>query len=633
VAHPHKYNACRQLSNNRPKLTQGRYTLFLTVTLLVPLLVLGAVEGIVRVARPHGGLPLFVAAQFVNGRYLVANPAVGARWFAGMRNAPAPAPEPFAARKPDRAFRVFVLGESAAAGFPYPRNVTFSRLLRDVLRDVLPGDSVEVMNLGIAATNSFAMLDIAKEVEDQHPDAVLIYAAHNEYYGALGAASRVSIPGGAGVVRLYLRLLRLRSVLALRNALAKIRTRARPTDDNLEAASLMEVLARDRLVSLGSTQYERGVKQFEANLGAIVRVFKRHGTPVFIASVASNLRDQAPFAADANSAPNGANSAFQAARADLARADTAAARELFARARDLDVVRFRAPGEFNQIIRRVSERTGATYVPVAEAFAAASPGGIPGSTLFLEHVHPNRQGQALIGRVFFETILRTGLLRGAVDTSRLRPWDEYARATMLTPFDERIAYHITRTLTLRWPFVPVAQQIDYRGTYVPIDLLDSLAFAVSRGARWEIGKLQLAADYERKRQYDSAATEYAGLVRDAQLLEEPLRLEARALGLGGHEDEAEAMLRRAVAINPSAPALAALGTRAAQRREIPEAISLFQQSLALQPYQPDVLYKLSLAYGLSRDLPNARGAAMRLAQIAPGYPGLAELLSTLGIRQ
>jgi lysophospholipase L1-like esterase len=600
---------------------------------MAPVVIFGAIEGLIRVARPNGGLPLFVAARFVHGEYLVANPSVGKRWFAGVDNAPAPAPEMFLARKPINAFRVFVLGESAAAGFPYPRNVTFSRLLRDALRDVLPGDSVEVINLAIAATNSFAMLDMAREVEKQRPDAVLIYAGHNEYYGALGAASRVSVPGGAPVVRLYLRLLRLRSVLALRNAFAAIRTRQRPTNGNLEAASLMEVLARDRQVPLASPEYERGVNQFEGNLDAIVRVFRRGDIPVFIASVASNLRDQPPFAASANSAPHGAVGIFDSARIALAKNDTVGARKLFAQARDADVIRFRAPGEFNQIVRRVSEQTGATYVAVAEAFAEVSPGGIPGSTLFLEHVHPTREGQALIGRVFFEAISRAGLLRRSGDLSRLRPWEDYARATTLTPFDERIAYHITRTLKLRWPFVPLAQQVDYRGTYVPTDLLDSLAFDVSRGARWEIAKLRLAADYERKRQYDSAATEYAGLARDAPLVEEPLKLEARALALAGRQEEAETALRRAVAINPTAAALAQLGTRAGQRREIAQAIFLFQQSLALEPNQPDVLYKLSLAYGMQRDLPNAREAALRLAQIAPGYPRLRELLSTLGIRQ
>lgn len=617
----------------RRELPRGRYALFLTITLMVPVLVLGIVEGALRLARPHGGLPLFVEAQVVDGDYLVANHAVGARWFAGVDNPPSSAPEMFSEQKPARAFRVFVLGESTTAGFPYPRNVTFSRLLRDVLRDVLPGDSVEVVNLGIAATNSFAMFDMAKEVAEQHPDAVLIYAGHNEYYGALGAASRVSVPGGTAVVRLYLRLLRLRSVLALRNAIASIRKRGRPSEDNLEATSLMEVLARDRQVPLESPRYKEGARQFETNLESISRLFKRNGTPVLIASLASNLRDQPPFAADANSGPGAADSAYQAARAALARGDTIAAMSLFTRARDLDVVRFRAPSEFNRIIRQMSARTGATYVPVAEAFAAASPGGIPGSNLFLEHVHPTRAGQALIGRVFFQSLLETGVLGGAVDTTRLRSWDEYSRGTDLTPFDERIAFHITRTLTLRWPFVPVARQVDYRGEYVPVNLLDSLAFAVSRGARWEIAKLQLGADYERGKQFDSATAEYAGLARDAPLVDEPWLLMARSLGQAGRADEAEAALRRAVAIRPTAPALTALGTRAAQRREIPEAISLFRQSLALQPAQPGVLYQLSLAYGMSRDLPNARDAALRLARIAPGYPGLAELLSTLGLRQ
>jgi tetratricopeptide (TPR) repeat protein len=617
----------------QPQLSRARYAAFLLLTLIAPLLLFGAAEVLIRLLRPQGGLPLFLPAQFVSGDYLVASPSVGARWFAGIDHPPAPAPEMFAARKPDHAYRVFVLGESAAAGFPYPRNVTFSRFLRDVLRDVLPRDSVEVVNLGIAATNSFAMLDMASEVADQHPDAVLIYAGHNEYYGALGAASRVAIPGGTAAVRAYLRLLRLRTVLALRNAVSSARRGGRASGDSLEAASLMEVLARDRLVPLRSARYERGARQFESNLEAIVRVLRQRGIPVLIASVASNLRDQHPFAAGGNASPNGADSAFEHARIALARRDTVDAQRLFARARDLDMVRFRAPGEFNDLIRRVSVRSGAIYVPVSEAFATASPAGVPGSNLFLEHVHPMREGQALIGRVFFETMLKSGIFGRTVDTSRLHPMADYVRGMAMTPFDERIALHTTRTLKSRWPFVPVEQQVDYRGKYVPVDFLDSLAFAVSRGGRWEVAKLQLAADYERRKQFDSAAAEYAGLVRDAPLVDEPLKLMARALALGGHNDLAEAALRRAVAIHPSASAFAALGFRAAQRREIPEAISLFQQSLALQPEQPDVLYQLTLAYGVSRDLPNASRTAMQLARIAPDYPRLPQLLKTLGLEK
>lgn len=609
-----------------------RYALLLAATLALPLLILGGIEAALRLVKPDDGLSLFVRATEVNGDYLVANRSVGGRWFSGIDNPPAPAHELFAHVKPTPSFRVFVMGESAAAGFPYPRNVEFSRLLRDVLRDVLPGDSVEVINLGIAATNSFALLDMAREVAAQHPDAVLIYAGHNEYYGALGAASRVSVPGGVTAVRFYMRLIRLRLVLALRNGMARVMARKKSGGD-LEAASLMEILARDRQIPLGSDRYQAGVNQFESNLEAICRFFKQQAIPVFVGSLASNLRDQPPFAANANSASGSANSVFEAGRTAFGAGDTTRADSLFTRARDLDVVRFRAPSDFNRVIKRVTMRTGAEYVPVAEAFVAASPGGAPGSNIFLEHVHPTRAGQALIGRVFFEALLRSGILGLSADTTRLRTWDDYGRGTDLTPFDERIAYHTTRTLKSRWPFVPVSRQVDYRGTYTPATLLDSLAFAVSAGSRWELAKLQLAGDYERRMQFDSAVAEYAGLARDAPLNSEPWLLTARALGRAGKTAEAETALKRAVAIRPTPAALNVLGTRAAQGHDPARAISYFEQSLALDPAQPEILYQLTLEYGVTRNLAAARGTAMRLARIAPAHPGLRQLLQLLGLQR
>lgn len=109
-------------------------------------------------------------------------------------------------------------------------------------------------------------------------------------------------------------------------------------------------------------------------------------------------------------------------------------------------------------------------------------------------------------------------------------------------------------------------------------------------------------------------------------------LAARALDRAGRSDDAEAALRRVVAIRPSAPALSSLARLAFQRRAIGEAIGLSERSLALQPNQPDLLYQLSLGYGMSRDLPNARATALRLARIQPRDPRLPELLSGLGMR-
>ncbi len=540
-------------------------------------------------------------------------------------------PEPFAQRKPERAFRVFVFGESSAAGFPYPRNGTFSRLVRDVLRDILPEDSVEVVNLGIAAINSFAMHDMAGEVARQRPDAILIYAGHNEYYGVLGVGSRQrALAASAPVVRGYLRILRSSLVVSLRRGIVWLQTRSTDSRD-LETASLMEALGRDQEIQLGSAAYREGLKQLEANLDLLIGHFRRAGVPVLLGSVASNLRDLEPFAATANAAPGGALDVYREARDADAAGDSARARELYIRARDLDVVRFRAPGELNDVIRRVSRRTGSIYVPVEEAFATASPAGVPGENLFLEHVHPNRDGYALIARTFLDAMRDAGVLGPSARPERMRPWSEYVEGTTLTPFDERIALHTKRTIEARWPFVPLEAQRDYRGSYQPLDLLDSLALAVSRGAPWERAKLQLAADYERRTHFDSAAAEYAGLARDAAHFEEPHRLHGRALLAAGRLDEAEAVLRRALAIRPSAAALTSVGMIAAQRRDFPEAIDLFRHSLQLDPVQPAVLYQLSLAYGMQDDVLAARETAVRLARLAPDYPGLAEWLRTLGV--
>jgi len=595
------------------------------------------VEGVLRLVRRDPTRPLFVPAAAppgLGGPYLVANPRMAGRYFANEPFPPAPQAEPFAAHKPARAFRVFVLGESSTAGFPYPRNATFSRLVRDALRDVLVEDSVEVVNLGVAATNSYTIVDCAGEVLAQHPDAVLIYAGHNEYYGVLGVGSAGGPVGASpALVRAYLALTRLRTVAALRDALAAARRALGGASSSASAASFMEVLARDRRIELGGPRYRAGVRQFEDNLRRAVRVFRDAHVPVFVGSLASNLRDQPPFASPGNDGSNGAAGVFVGAQESLAIGDTARARTLFARARDLDVVRFRAPSAFDTVIRRVTAETGATYVPVAEAFAAASPGGITGGNVMLEHVHPNVRGYSLIARTFFESLRDARFLGHTARLDRLRPWDEYVAGMWLTPFDRRIAHHTVATLTRRWPFVPQGRQTDYRVAYHPTDLSDSLALLVSRGGvTWQAAKLQVAADYARRGLADSAIAEYIGLERDAPFAELPYRLEARVLVTAGRPQEAEAALEHAMRIEPTSAAALALGALAVQEKNLPRGIQYLEEAAALDPMNRAALYQLSLAYGLAQDLERARNAAARLLRIDPRYPGLERWMETIGMR-
>ena len=606
--------------------------LLLALTLLVPVASLVVLEVVLRLAWPGGAIPVFVRAPMGGGKYLMANPRLATRWFITETSPPNPRLEPFAAAKPANGFRVFAMGESSTAGFPYPRNVEFSRLLRDALRDVLPNDSVEVINLGIPATNSFALLDEAGDVIAQHPDAIVLYAGHNEFYGALGVGSTERMGGGALVTSL-LELQRLRTVMLIRKAAVWLRKNvARAGGAAPDEASFMESLAANKSIELGSAEYRRGVQQFEHNLTSLLRRFRSAGIPVFVASLTLNLRDQPPLAAELSGRNGGADSVFAMATRQLGSGDTALAAANFRRARDLDVVRFRAPGEFNAVIKRVAAATAATYVPMDERFSELSPFGITGHELFVEHVHPNRHGYALMGQLFFEALRASPLLARA-SFDRLRPWSEYEAGQDVTPFDERVAYHTVRTLQTRWPFVPVTRQTDYRGTYVPKDLLDSLAFAVSRGSQWEYGKLQLADSYERRRLLDSAIAEYRGLVRDAPLFETPNRLLARALLKVGRLPEAESSLRRALTAQPTAEAAHSLAVLVLRRREYAEGIRLLQQSLQLDPSNADAIFQLAVALGASGDVQSATVVARRLAQVAPAHPGLPGLLKALGLQR
>jgi tetratricopeptide (TPR) repeat protein len=398
-----------------------------------------------------------------------------------------------------------------------------------------------------------------------------------------------------------------------------------------DAPTFMELLARDQQIALGGDVFRRGERQMADNLGVVLERFRKAHVAVFVASQASNLRDQPPFASRRNAGAQGADSVFAQAQRSLARGDTAAARVLFRRARDLDVVRFRAPTAFDSIIHRVATANGAVYVPVAERFAAASPGGIPGHDLFLEHLHPNERGATLIAHCFFDAIAASGFLGHQADTGRVRPWEEYGRRMALTPFDERIVEHSVRTVTERWPFVPVAKQVDYRRSYRPTTLLDSLALAVAAGAPWTAAKVRLAQSYEQRGFADSAAAELAGVVRDSPMFAEPWELYGRALAAAHRPDSAAAAFDRSLGIRPTPGAAAGAGALALERKDAPRAIALFRQALAMRPDDPAVLYRLSLAYALTHDAANARAVAWRLHAVAPEYPGLAEWLRLLGV--
>jgi tetratricopeptide (TPR) repeat protein len=353
--------------------------------------------------------------------------------------------------------------------------------------------------------------------------------------------------------------------------------------------------------------------------------------PLYVASTPSNVRDQPPFASPGNTA---ARAAYGAAQAALQAGDSVQARTAFVQARDLDVVRFRAPSVFDSVVRRVVQRAaaGVTYVPMVEAFAAQSVAGVPGRELFLEHVHPNRAGVQLLARTFLQAMIETPPIGTTFDETRVRSMADYERTVAVTPFDERIAAHRVAALGARWPFVPLDSQGDYRGRYIPTGSADSLAFLVAGGARpWEFAKLELARRLEAGGNAAQAIQEYLGLAGDQFIFAEPHALAGAALFRARRFAEADTQFVQAMAIAPTADLAVARARIAGDSQDWPAALAMLDIAQKLDRSRADVLYQLSLAQSLTGNTAGAQQTARELQRQHPQFPGLPQLLTMLGL--
>ena len=100
--------------------------------------------------------------QTANGKYLYLNKNISRRYFT-QSQATNGNVEFFRKKKQKNTFRIFVLGESAAMGFPYPNNISFQRMLKYQLQKTNPDKDIEIINLALTAINSYTFYDFAQD--------------------------------------------------------------------------------------------------------------------------------------------------------------------------------------------------------------------------------------------------------------------------------------------------------------------------------------------------------------------------------------------------------------------------------------------------------------------------------------
>jgi tetratricopeptide (TPR) repeat protein len=514
----------------------------LAITLLLPLLLAVLAEGVLRLAGIGALEPLFVPVDSAPG-YLQPNPAAVQRFFPDPRRAPTVSIDTtwFPNLKAPGTLRIFVQGESSAAGFPYGRWASPAAFLQQRLQRAYPARNVEVINTGMAAVTSYVLLDFADEIIAQQPDAVIIYTGHNEYLGIGGVGSSLASANSPTLARAIAQLRRLHLYRALERGLGSLG--AGPDPLAAREGTLMSRVAAERSIPLDSPLYQRGVQQFHGNLERLLEKYRAAGIPVFIGTLASNERDQPPFASGADPADSAARH-FERARALEAEGKTAEARLEYLAAKDRDELRFRAPEEFNQVIRKAAAAAGATVVDVQGTLAAASRNGIIGADLMLEHVHPNVEGYFRLAGAYWPA-LRQWLGPPGVEVD-----EATARREMpVTAVDRLNGEYRVAMLRNDWPFVPSRR---YTTLPAPADRVEEIAQRWFGGQISWIEAMNEALAWYQAQGNDTEAARVAANLADAIVNSADMQSSAgRLLLKAGQPERGQHYLERAVAIDGS----------------------------------------------------------------------------------
>ncbi|MBK7865585.1 MAG: hypothetical protein IPJ75_00495 [Ignavibacteriales bacterium] len=435
--------------------------IFKIITVLFPVLLLVVTELVFRLIG-WGGYPPFLKEIGIlesGDSLIIVEPAASKPYFYSNPSRPGYAEQyNFVMPKPKNTIRIFILGESAAKGYPQPKNLSMSSFLQAMLSDIIPGKKIEIINLGTTAVASFPIVYMAQEALKYSPDFIISYTGNNEFFGSYGTAS---INSSGALTPAFLKIVRWFNGLAMIQAFNDY-TESKPGKD----VTLMEQMIGESMIPADSDLRKSAAANLAYSLGEIVESCKETGVPLILCTTASNESALYPLGAedmsaieekkriefeglfnegiknlDSNSAiainlfksalkilPVHAGATFLLGRAYLGIKDIKTARKYFLLARDLDKMPWRPISLTEQAIREVALKHNVPLCDIAEDFRGLSSEGATGWDLLDDHVHLSLKGQAEAARLMANIVVniqnKPGFETYSMDS--LKTWEVYA---------------------------------------------------------------------------------------------------------------------------------------------------------------------------------------------------------------
>lgn len=463
-------------------LSVGKRVLFTVITVSLPILLLVAAELVLRWFG-WGGYPPFFreVGKLPTGEGLcLVEPAASKPYFFANPTRPGYAEQSnFLMPKPEGTVRIFLVGESAAKGYPQPRNLSLASFLQAMLSDAWPGRKVEVIDTGTTAVASFPLVYLVRDALRFDPDLFIFYMGNNEFFGAYGTAS---INAAGSLPPWALRVMRAARGLALVQVLDG--WLYGKSDEN---RTLMEQMIGRTFIPADSGLRESAARNLAANLGTMLDDLKAAGVPAMVCTTASNESGLAPLGEDDTEgldeeqlrelrgllgeaqlaaerdnharavqllrqatqlAPRHARARFLLGTVLAAAEQPELARTAFLEARDLDTMPWRPISLTEQAVRTTALTKGAVLCDVAEIFRRETPDGATGWDLLDDHVHLSLAGQARAARSMVGAManLPASLQLTPANLEGVGTDEDYARDLGANFYDDYRVNHTLRVL-------------------------------------------------------------------------------------------------------------------------------------------------------------------------------------------
>lgn len=194
----------------------------------------------------------------------------------------------FPADKEAGTVRGFIIGGSAAGGFPYNSNQSFGGIIKKALENSGYYGRADIINLSFNSMSSYYIADVSKKLLKYEPDFIIIYTGENEYYDI--------IRGGVSVSHTKIKLNLMLKEFKIYQLIQNKTVKTDPSYYN-DFSFIDNQVTEDFFIT--DSKNDSSVKErFIKNINKTITFLNKKEIPVVLTETLSNIFDMPPFSGE-----------------------------------------------------------------------------------------------------------------------------------------------------------------------------------------------------------------------------------------------------------------------------------------------------------------------------------------------